>query len=85
MATHYLIKKKAHSFLTQLLNIFYLLNDTKSLLFSKFLLQSFNSSFLNVLLYLYSLPYLLKFYYLFTGTLGIGCMVTVTFKFIVMC
>ena len=85
MATHYLIKKKVHTFLTQLLNIFYLLNETKSLLFSKFLLQSFNSSFLNVLLYLYSLPYLLKFYYLFPGTLGIGCMVTVTFKFIVMC
>ena len=31
MATHYLIKKKAHSFLTQQLNTFYPLEDSRSL------------------------------------------------------
>ena len=46
MATDYLIKKKKHSFLRQLLNVFYLLKYMKSLLFSKISLQSLNPSFI---------------------------------------
>ena len=36
MATNYLIKKKTHALLTQQLNIFYLLKDSRSPFFSKF-------------------------------------------------
>ena len=56
-------KEKKHTFLTQQLNIFYLLKDLRSLLFSKFPSESLNPSkvFLNVLLYL--LPNLFLSYF----------------------
>ena len=44
MATHYLIKQKTHSFLTQQLNMFYPLKDLRRLLFSKFPSKSLNPS-----------------------------------------
>ena len=87
MATHYLIKKKTHSFLTQHLNIFYLLKDSRSLLFSKFPLESLNPSrsFLKsfVIFTSYLLPYSLIYFfyfYLFPSILEFWCLVTVTFK-----
>ena len=56
-------KEKKHTFLMQQLNIFYLLKDLSSLLFSKFPSESLNPSkvFLNVLLYL--LPNLFLSYF----------------------
>ena len=70
MATHYyLIKKKTHSFLTQQLNIFYPLNDSRSFLFSKFPLESLNPSrsFLKrfITLTSYLLPYSVIYFFIF--------------------
>ena len=84
MATHYLIKKKTHAFRTQQLNIFYLLKDLRSPLFSN--LNPSRSFFLNVLLYLLHVLILSDIYifYLFPGILEFWCLVTVTFKFTVL-
>ena len=43
-ATHYLIKRKIHSFLTQQMDAFYPLNNLRRLLFSEFSLKSLNPS-----------------------------------------
>ena len=57
-------KEKTHAFLTQQLNIFYPLKDSRNLLFSKFLSESLNpfrsflKSFIIFTSYLYSLLYL---------------------------
>ena len=90
MATHYLIKKESHSFLTQQLNIFYPLKDSRSLLFSNFPTESLNlfRSFLKrfiIFNFTCSLILLYFFYfYLFPGILKCWCLVTVTFKFTVL-
>ena len=84
----YLIKKKRYSFLTQQLNIFHVLKDSKSLLFSKFPLESLNSfrSFFKLLIiftsYLFSQIFL--FIILVPSTLEFWCLVTVNFKFTVL-
>ena len=94
MATHYLIKKKTHSFVTQQLNIFYPCKNSKSLLFSKFPSESLNlsSNFLNcfiiftsylILLYLFC-NFSFLFIYLLIYILEFACLVTVTFKFTVL-
>ena len=85
MATHYLIKKKTQAFLTQQLNIFYLLKDSRSPLFRKFQLEI--QILPEVLLYL--LPILILscisfYFYLFPGILEFCCLVTVAFKFTVL-
>ena len=84
MTTHYLIKKKTHSFLTQQLNIFYPLKDSGSLLFSKFPLESLNPSrsFLECVIIFTS--YFLPHFCLFPGILEFWCLVTATFKFSVL-
>ena len=88
MATHYLIKEKTHAFLTQQLNIFYLLKDSRRLLFSKFPSESLNpsGSFLKCVIiftcYPYSLLYVFYFY-LFPVILEFWCLATLTFKFTV--
>ena len=89
MATHYLIKKKVHTFLTQQLNIFYLLKDPGSPLFNKFPLESLNPSrrFLKCFIIFTSYPCSLSYFfyfYLFPGILEFWCLVTVTFKFTVL-
>ena len=89
MATHYLIKKKKHSFLTQLLNIFYPLKDSKSLLFSKLSLESINPSrnffkcFITFSILL-SISFFDVFFKFIPGTLEFWCLVTVIFKFTVL-
>ena len=93
MVTHYLIKKKTHAFLTQQLNVFYPLEDSRSLLFSKFPSESLNPSrsFLKCFIIFTSYPYSLIYIYiyiyiiyLFPGILEFWCQVTVTFKFTVL-
>ena len=66
----FLIKKTTHTFLTQQLNIFYPLKDSRSLLFSKFQLELLNSSrsFLKCFIVFISCPYFLL-HYLFPGIL----------------
>ena len=89
MATHYLIQKKTHAFLTEQLNIFYLLKDSRSVLLSKFPSKSLNPSksflkcFIIFTFYPYSLLYIYIFY-LFRGILEFWCLATVTFKFTVL-
>ena len=62
-------KQKTHSFLTQQLNIFYPLKDSKSFLFSKFPLESLNPSrsFLKcfIIFTSYLLPYSVIFFFIF--------------------
>ena len=86
MPTHYLIKKKTYAFLTQQLNIFYLLKDSRSPLFSRFPSESLNPSrsFLECFTIYTSYPYSLSYFFyfhLFPGILEFWCLVTVTFKF----
>ena len=91
MATHYLIKKKTHASSTQQLNIFYLLKDFRSLLFSQFPSESLNPSsrFLKYFYYIYFLSLLsfiffFYYFYLFPGILEFWCLVTAFFKFTVL-
>ena len=81
-------KEKTHAFLTQQLNMFYLLKDSRSLLFSKFPSESLNPSrsFLKCFIIFISYPYSLYFFYsyLFPDILEFWCLVTVTFKFTVL-
>ena len=87
LATHYLIKKKTHSFLTQQLNAFYPLKDLRSILFCKFPSESLNlsRSFLKCfIIFTYYLILYLFYFYLFPGILEFWCLVTVTFKFTVL-
>ena len=88
MATHYLIMKKTHGFLTQQLNIFYPLKDLRSLLSSKFPSLNPSRSFLKCFIIFTSYPYSLLYFfyfYLFPGILEFWCLATVTFKFTVLC
>ena len=87
-----------HSFLTQQLNIFYPLKDSKSFLFSKFPLESLNPSrsfpkclaiftsyFLShSVIYIYIYIYIYFYFCLFPGILEFWCLVTVTFRFTVL-
>ena len=91
MATHYLIMKKTHSFLTQQLNILYPLKDSKRLLFSKLPLESLNPSRSFLKCFIISTSYLLPYsliyifyFYLLPGILEFWYLVTVTFKFTVL-
>ena len=72
-----LFDKEKKTFLTQQLNIFYLLKDSKSLLFSKFPSESLNPSrsFLKCFIIFTSYPYTLS-YFLY--------LVSATFKFTVL-
>ena len=78
MATHYLIKQKKRTFLTNQLNIFYPLKDSRSLLFRKFPLELLNPSRSFLKFYIiftftsyFTLLYFLYFY-LFPGILEFG-------------
>ena len=68
--THYFIKKKTHSFLTQQLNKFNSLKDSKSLLISKFLVESLNPSisflifFIIFTFYLFSQIFFYTYYFI---------------------
>ena len=87
MATHYLIKQKTHAFLTQQLNMFYPLKDSRKLLFSKFPSKSLNPSkrFLKCfIIFTFYLILSYIFLFLFPGILKFWCLATVTFKFTVL-
>ena len=85
MATYYLIKKKTHSFLTQQLNIFCPLKDSRSLLFSKFPSEPLNPSKIFLKCFIIVTSYLILIYifysYLSPGILKFWCLVTMVFKF----
>ena len=85
MATYYLIKKKTHTFLTQQLNIFYPLKDSRTLLFSKFPSEPLNPSKIFLKRFIICTSYLILIYifysYLSPGILKFWCLVTMVFKF----
>ena len=85
MATYYLIKKKTHTFLTQQLNIFYPLKDSRTLLFSKFPSEPLNPSRIFLKRFIIFTSYLILIYifysYLSPGILKFWYLVTMVFKF----
>ena len=83
-----LFVKKPHSFLTQQLNLFYPLKDSRNLLISKFPWVPVNPSWSFLKCFIIFTSYLILLYffysYLFPGILEFWHLATKTFKFIVL-